>query len=793
VARYIVVLLALATSLFAQPALPGRYIVELAGEPAIRARDIRGRQAEIRSQQREVERLLVQRRWRVEAKVQTVANALIVEGDPVELAAIARMRGVRRIVPDRELRLMLERARIVHRVEEAWSKLTEEQGGFKNAGRGVKIAILDTGIEPEHPGFNPEGMEMPEGYPQVSGGSDSAAELNRRLTNAKVIVARSYDAFSARDVYGHGTAVAMAAAGVMHTGPTGPISGMAPRAWIGVYRVNRGETASIPTSYVLRALDDAANDGMNVVNASFGFVGLSGPADDPVANAMRALADGGVIVVCAAGNDGPGPMTVDDSASDGKVIAVGANTSDRIPTTPALILETGPPIAAQPASNSNYSAPIGGELVDVEPFDGDSSSPGLACRPLRPESLTNRIALIRRGECNFTVKIENAKNAGAIAAVVYNRPDDTNPDSLLIMNVDENPTLMALFVGYSDGRRLKAMTPTNVFLRFYVAPGNINRVASFSSQGPSVELAIKPDLVATGAPVLTAARRGESGSCAICDPSGYLYLQGTSFAAPIVAGAAAVLRQARPGLEPGDYKSLLVNGTAAIVNTDGAAQPVMSTGAGRLDLFNSLSLTVTASPVSLSFGSGQGTVDSSRSLLLKNIGGADATYTFSLEPGGPLSLQLSSEILALAPGEAASITATLASGGLEPGAYQGFIVIRQEGSEAVSRIPYWYSVRYEKPSTISVVGAPSCVTAGSAVTLYARLFDPSGVNYEAPGAFGVEAVTPGAFVVRSGQSSLPLVYEARLQLSSTPGINSFIFKAEGLSTTVNVRGSASCN
>lgn len=120
--------------------------------------------------------------------------------------------------------------------------------------------------------------------------------------------------------------------------------------------------------------------------------------------------------------------------------------------------------------------------------------------------------------------------------------------------------------------------------------GTPTSLASFSSQGPSVgDLAIKPDLVATGTAFYTAAVYAPAGSCSLCDPSGYVSVQGTSFSAPLTAGAAAVLKAARPGLASDDYRSLLINSTSPMILTNGSTANVMAAGSGILNLKNALS------------------------------------------------------------------------------------------------------------------------------------------------------------------------------------------------------------
>src|SRR5205807_3788258 len=120
-------------------------------------------------------------------------------------------------------------------VPDAWSVV----GGMANAGKGMKIGMIDSGIDITHPGMQDSTLQTPPGFPKVNADSDVA------FTNSKVIVARSYaalfatpeDDLSARDVDGHGTSTAMIAAGVQNTGPLGPIVGVAPKAWLGAYKV----------------------------------------------------------------------------------------------------------------------------------------------------------------------------------------------------------------------------------------------------------------------------------------------------------------------------------------------------------------------------------------------------------------------------------------------------------------------------------------------------------------------------------------------------------------------------
>lgn len=799
-----------------QETVPGRFIVELAGPPAARHAQPERRRAEIRAEQAAAERQLRARRALVRARVDTVLNALVVEAP--DAALLRGIPGVRRVTPVRAYELFLNRSLSNHKAAEAW----DLAGGMENAGRGVKIAILDTGIDPRHPGFQPpEDWTMPEGYPRVS----EPLEENLALTSAKIIVARSFDGQSARDRNGHGTAVAMVAAGVRHESPRGPISGMAPAAWIGVYRVSSPDDGLIYSDVVLQALEAAVKDGMDVVNMSFGSVGVWSSDDDPLADAIRNVVEAGLVVVNAAGNTA-GPMTVDDTAANERVLGVGSNNAAPADLT-QVIPSRGLPMPAAASSNVVSLDPIMGPLVDAARF-GD----GLGCREYPENALQGVIPLIERGGCLFSVKLANAARAGAPAAIVFNSasPPSGDPESLVVMNVDDNPTIPGLFIRRSDGLTLKEWLPffedLQVTLRFPRPDAVPNVLSGFSSRGPSVDLRIKPDLVATGSPVYTAARIDDRGACDICDPSGYASVIGTSFAAPLVAGAAAVLKAARPFLSADEYRSLLVNAAQPFTLSTGSTAPVQSAGAGMLNLSNSMRSVLTAAPVSVSFGAGGGAVDLSHEVTVRNLSAKRLAVAVEVESTDAVKPWVEPSELEIGAGESAVVRVQFAAGGLQPGAYQGFVRLQpveapaggetEEGSLASARpaasggsegegetigdggdaepspesearplpeirIPYWYAVEGSGPDALVVVRqTPRSPRPSSRVTVYFRIHDRAGL--------ALTNISPRLVPVsgggRVGKVELagelyPGVWAAELFTGAVAGPNVFQVEVEG--------------
>ena len=267
-------------------------------------------------------------RWRYEV----VLDGLAVVAPAGSARAIAALPGVASVTPSVRYGRTLFSSPAVIGAPQVWGPT------LSTAGEGMKIGIIDDGIDQTHPFFSPSGFTMPSGFPKG----------NRAYTTAKVIVARSFPPPGLHDRYGklpfdpspdgseHGTHVAGIAAGDHGTtarGPTGPVqvSGIAPMAYLGNYRV-----LTIPTNTVgpngnspeiAAGIEAAVRDGMNVINLSIGEPEMT-PSRDIVVKALNGAAQAGVVPVVAAGNefDSLGYGTIDSPGSAARAITVGAAT-----------------------------------------------------------------------------------------------------------------------------------------------------------------------------------------------------------------------------------------------------------------------------------------------------------------------------------------------------------------------------------------------------------------------------------------------------------------------------------
>ena len=541
-----------------------------------------------------------------------VLNGLVALVPPEDIPALISHPDVSALLPIVEYELTAEPAappvldvsNDLMGIPAVWEML----GGRENAGRGVKIGILDTGVDFSNPMFHDPTLPPPPGFPR----GDLA------LATSKVIVAKVirsiFDETDARldpghrtaqDLVGHGSHVASCAAGatVSLEGIPGArpvtLSGVAPKAYIGSYRIFAPRAF---TDNVVAAIEEAVQDGMDILNMSFGP--RTPPTTDPSLNAqviaVNNAARAGVLSVIAAGNKGLSPPfnsaggTIGGAAESSEALTVGASTnlhvSDGIERAALRLEERDLEISGIRGANgaAPFPAQLAGPLVDVDRIDGEAS--GLLCDPLPAGSLRGALALIhgalvliQRGICTFQTKVTNAAQAGAIAAVIYNSPE--GGDQPFRMDLQGAP-LPALSIAHSDGLKLKAVLAQDfarerlTFARLFIQeprtfPDVPNLLAYFSSRGPSNDYQIKPDVVTVGTGSYAAVQdddpRGENrfpssppdiGQRPLYDPSGFAFSQGTSFAAPRAAGAAALLRQLHPDWTPAEIKSALVT-TAA--------------------------------------------------------------------------------------------------------------------------------------------------------------------------------------------------------------------------------------
>jgi minor extracellular serine protease Vpr len=685
--------------------------------------------ARVRGTHANVKAVLRTRGVRVVAETDTLLNAIFVVADQTQAAALDSIPGVDGVVPMRWIHRNLDHAEQLTNVPAAWGLL----GGISNAGAGVKIAIIDSGIDNTHAAFQDPSLTPPAGFPICPQTDVNACAY----TNNKIIVSRSYvnlfdkgtgagdsrpDDESPRDRVGHGTAVAMAAAGMTNTGPSDTITGVAPKAFLGNYKVfgSPGLNDYAGEEAVIQALEDAFNDGMDVANLSLGYTPSSGPADtgtrcglrgsaacDPFAYVAESATTNGMVVVAAAGNNGdlgnvtPTLSTISSPADAADVIAVAASTNSH-QWFYALNISGLGSYHSQPGTGPQPSANWGGPVLDAS-----SAGDGQACSALTPDSLSGAIALIARGNCLFTDKIQNAQNAGAIGVIVSNNPGD---DTLVVMSAG-GTGIPATFIGYDDGQTIRNFLNTNPRASVAISTAlqsldvsTYNQMAVFSSRGPVLgTAALKPDLTAPGTDLYLAAERYDPFGD-LYSPNGYLASQGTSFSSPQIAGMAALALQNKPNLTVAQVRSALIDTASQTLTEGGSPAPLLTAGAGLANGGNGVSTNLVASPASVSFGVIRtGLLPLTQQITLTNIGKSTLGLSVGVnhitpENNGTTAIAPNQANITVAAGQSSIVNLTLSGSTPNPGIYQGFVTI--QGAATQFNIPYLYMVGDGVPHNI---------------------------------------------------------------------------------------------
>jgi minor extracellular serine protease Vpr len=555
------------------------------------------------------------------------------------------------------------------RASEAWNRSSPA-----NAGEGVRVAVVDSGIDITHPCFSASG------YPAQQQIGDQRF-TNNKVVAAKVFNNRTVNRYTPEAIDSHGTHVSGTVACNAETPASiggAPIaykmSGVAPRALLGNYNVFPGTVANARSEDILNALEAAYQDGFDVANMSLGG-GASG-VQDLLTVAVNNLDQANMVVAVSAGNEGPGPRTVGSPGSAARALTAGASV---VGHSMVSLIKSGSD--SYVGVLGEFGAVQAGGLSATLAIAQPATLPALndGCASFGSGSLNGMVALIGRGNCDFSVKMLNAQQAGAAGVIVANN----RAGEPLTMAAGSTPvSIPGFFVTQADGVALSAKNGMLVTLPekavYQTKPGITDTVADFSSHGPTdVDFRIKPDVLAPGENVLSAIPRAY---CAA--PPCFAFFNGTSMASPHLAGSAAVLRAQHPTWSAAEVRSAIVNTAVRGVakNLDGSLVSAVNTvGAGREDLLNATTASVALDPVSISFGAvpqGSGQTRG-MTVTLRNLGSATTTYalkTTGSNANVAFAVNTASVTLARDASATVQVSMTLQKGA-PAGDYQGFLEV----------------------------------------------------------------------------------------------------------------------
>lgn len=615
------------------------------------------------------------------AQFQSALNGIKVEVARTDIGKLAALPGVKGILPVHEV--VRENATSVPYIgaPSVW-----DPGPLPDLrGEGIKIGVIDTGIDYTHANFGGPGTvadfvaadladTLPANplyfgplAPRIKGGFDLVGDdYNASGSGAELIPQPDPNPL---DCNGHGSHVAGSAAGsgVTPTGATytGPYNssiytpgafrigpGVAPKADIYAYRVF-GCIGS--TDVTVDAIDRAFADGMDVINMSLGSP--FGSRRDASAVASDNAARAGMIVVASAGNNGPNQYITGAPAVGTGAISVAANDSS--PSFQGFTLAfTGGPIAAL---NSNAATVADGTGYTIKVITDDPATAtvneSLGCNVSDYGALgLNTMAVVVRGVCARVAKAIFGQQAGAAAVAMINTDSGFPPfEGPIFSNPDTGIpfTVTIPFLGIrgvlgpgatADPDALVAADGGTVTLtNAPITNLNFSGFASFTSGGPRTgDSWLKPDITAPGVSIFSTG--SGTGNLALGN-------SGTSMASPHVAGVAALVRQAHPTWTRVKFLK------AAIVNT-GLPSAIGGTafyrtsrgGTGLVQPLAAVNTNVVATgdrtTGSLSYGFEELRADfsKSRTIELRNLGSAPATFnvTQTDAAGSPHSVVLDS-------------------------------------------------------------------------------------------------------------------------------------------------------
>jgi minor extracellular serine protease Vpr len=639
-------------------------------------------------------------------------NGFSLRLDPSDLSTLTRLPGVKAVYPVGVIQIPKE-ATVSPDLQTALAMTGADvaQSELGYTGDGIKVAIMDTGLDYDHSDLGGDGTTR----------SNSSVFPTSRVTTGWDFVGDDYNASETSpafqptphpdaypdDCNGHGTHVS-GIVGASGDFATGGARGVAPGVTYGAYRVF-GCDGSTTDDVMIAAMERIADDGMDVLNMSIGDA-FNTWTDSPTAVASDNLVDEGVVVVASIGNSGAnGTWSAGAPGVGNKVIGVASYDNTHIRLKTFTVSPDATPVGYQPMTGA-ATPPTSGSLPLAR--TGTTTTTNDACAALTPGSLTGKAVLIRRGTCTFRTKAVNALNAGAAAVIVYN--NSAGQFAGTVVGTDppgDLSTLPVVSISNTDGAlidgRIAAgettLTWTDQEGTFVNPTGGL--ISSFSSYGLTADLQLKPDLGAPG---------GLIRSTWPLEAGGYATISGTSMSSPHVAGAAALLLQAKGWANPtpsqaASVRALLQN-TAVPARWTGSAsflEPIQRQGAGMLHIDKAIQAPVSVTPGKISLGEAGAGVTTT--LTLTNGTGSAITYDLSHQAalstfgstfapsfttsgatvGGPITFSSSSVIVPANGTATVDVTVPRPDfGAANKLIYGGYIRLTPQGGGQTLQVPY---------------------------------------------------------------------------------------------------------
>ena len=557
-------------------------------------------------------------------------------------------------------------------------------------GKGVKVGIIDTGIDYTHSMLGGSGDTAD--FENMDGTKETPLFPNKKVVGGFDFVGEKYSPGATKpdwriprpdinpiDEGGHGTHVAGTVAGIGDDENT--YSGVAPDSDLYALKVfgkNGGTSDTVVIAAMEWAIDPNGDldpsDRLDVLNLSLG--GTFGKPYILYSLALKNLTKAGIIATISAGNSGANPYIVGAPSTTAQSISVGASI-DAMPKnwqfdSIKFSSENMDDLFAEKIE-ATFTPPteekqVSGEILYV----GDASED---FTEEVKENLKGKVALIDRGKVTFVEKVKRAEEAGAIGVVVVNNNGD-DPISMGGEGKAEIPAVMIrLDLGFTIKELLKKQT---VIVNFVTdqkieKPQLIDTITTFSSQGPrSEDGLLKPDLVAPGFKIISAARgSGNKG----------IKLNGTSMSAPHMAGVMALIKEKSPQFSVDEAKAAVMNTAKPINDAKKNLYSVTRQGAGRVQVFEALNTDTLVTPPSLSLGEFQleKTKTVLKTIVLKNLSNEEKNYTVSFE--GTKNIQIESKKVIVKGNSTATVKLRIKLTATENKSlenHEGFIIISED-------------------------------------------------------------------------------------------------------------------